>query len=151
MLAGDLLGEYNLDGNSKLPRHVDHELEMWGCVACNFCVTVCPNDAFFNVATPDELGIDGRQQYFILVEACNECGNCMVFCPEEGDPAQIKPRLFIDRSRFAANAGQGFLLTPDNGSFAIEAAPGFETEIPALELLLKDDQGLPLNRLGPKR
>ena len=148
MLDGELLGDYHLDGNSKLPRHVDHELEMWGCVACNFCVTVCPNDAFFNVATPDELDIDGRQQYFVLVEACNECGNCMVFCPEDGDPAQIKPRLFTDRSRFEANEGQGFLLTRDNGAVSIEATPGHEDEIATLDLILNSEQGLPLTDLG---
>ena len=77
-------------------REVDHELEMFGCVACNFCVTVCPNDAFFNIKSLD--GMEGRQQYLLFTELCNECGNCMTFCPEDGDPAQIKPRS-VHRSR----------------------------------------------------
>ena len=33
---------------------------------------------------------------------CNECGNCMVFCPEDGDPAMIKPRLYTDPEVFAS-------------------------------------------------
>ena len=148
VLSGDLRHAYHLDGNSKPPRHVDHTLEMWGCVACNFCVTVCPNDAFFNVATPDELDVEGRQQYFVLAEACNECGNCMVFCPEEGDPAQIKPKLFTDRSRFDANAGQGFLLTVDNGGYSITSAGGFEDQVEQLDLILRTADGLPLDKIG---
>ena len=65
-VTGPHLALYHLEGNTKLPRAVDHDLEMWGCVACNFCVTVCPNDAFFKVPTPEALsegpdGIDGRQ------------------------------------------------------------------------------------------
>lgn len=104
--------------NAKMPREVDHELEMFGCVACNFCITVCPNDAFFSITTPDALKASlgdgaGRQQYFVLSELCNECGNCMTFCPEDGDPAMVKPRLFTDPAVFAERGGQGFLLGPD--------------------------------------
>lgn len=144
MLDGDLNADYHLSGNEKLPRHVDHELEMWGCVACNFCVTVCPNDAFFQVATPEGMEVDGRQQYFVFAEACNECGNCMVFCPEEGDPAQIKPKLYTDRSRFDANTGQGFLLASAADGVDITAAPGFESELPRLAEILRSPAGLPL-------
>ena len=50
-VRGDGIGAYHLTGNEKLPRQVDHELEMFGCVACNFCITVCPNDAFFSIAS----------------------------------------------------------------------------------------------------
>ena len=144
MLDGDLNGIYHLSGNEKLPRQVDHELEMWGCVACNFCVTVCPNDAFFRLPTPESMDVDGRQQYFVLVEACNECGNCMVFCPEDGDPAQIKPKLFTDAGRFAANEGQGFLLSPDRGGFTITASNGFESQVARLAEVLRAEEGLPL-------
>ena len=108
---------YHLASNEKLPRAVDETLEMFGCVACNFCITVCPNDAFFSVPTPDWLKESlgdraGRQQYLVASELCNECGNCMVFCPEDGDPAMIKPRLYLDDSVYAGRAdqGQGVLL-----------------------------------------
>jgi putative selenate reductase len=113
---------YRKDGNLKLPRAVDHDLEMWDCVACNFCVTVCPNDAFFRLATPEELGLDARQQYFVLVELCNECGNCLTFCPETGDPAQIKPRLFTDPDRFALEADeQAFLVLQGADGYAVKS------------------------------
>jgi putative selenate reductase len=112
---------YRKDGNLKLPRAVDHDLELWDCVACNFCVTVCPNDAFFRLATPEELGLDARQQYFVLMELCNECGNCLTFCPETGDPAQIKPRLFTDPERFTLEADeQAFLVLQGADGYAVK-------------------------------
>ncbi len=115
---------YTKAGNSKLPREVEHKLEMWGCVACNFCVTVCPNDAFFRLPTPEDVVIDGRQQYFVFAELCNECGNCMVFCPEDGDPAQIKPKLYLDPSRFAVATGPAFLLDGHDGDLTVTPKTG---------------------------
>ncbi len=144
MLTGDELATYHLSGNEKLPREVDHNLEMWGCVACNFCVTVCPNDAFFRLPTPEGSGLDGRQQYLVFSELCNECGNCMVFCPEVGDPAFVKPRLYLDRNRFEAVDGQAFYVDRTNGELRIEAKPGWEDEVPMLNLLLTAEEGLPL-------
>lgn len=135
---------YRRDGNIKLPRVVDHVLEMWGCVACNFCVTVCPNDAFFRLPTPEGSGLDGRQQYLLLAELCNECGNCMVFCPEEGDPAIIKPKLYLDPDRFAAASGQGFLVEGRGESLMVTSKTGWEAEIPLLTDLLRAREGLPL-------
>src|SRR5262249_42293868 len=35
---------------------------------------------------------------------CNECGNCDVFCPEEGGPYKVKPRFFGSRETFDAIA-----------------------------------------------
>ncbi|MFN3258641.1 MAG: 4Fe-4S dicluster domain-containing protein [Ilumatobacter sp.] len=150
-ITGEGLAAYHVDGNTKLPRSVDHDLEMWGCVACNFCVTVCPNDAFFKVPTPaalaDELTSAGRQQYLVLSELCNECGNCLTFCPENGDPALVKPRLYLDATRFAAAEGPRFLLDltdPDN----IRAAGGADAEVERLHSVLTADEGLPL---APRR
>ncbi len=144
MLGGDELDRYHLTGNEKLPREVDHELQMWGCVACNFCVTVCPNDAFFRLPTPEGAGIDGRQQYLVLAELCNECGNCMVFCPEEGDPAQIKPKLYLDQSRFELAEGPAFLVERTNGSVGVKAKTGYEPEVGFLTQLLNAEEGLPV-------
>jgi len=144
MLSGDERDVYHREANEKLPREVDHTLEMWGCVACNFCVTVCPNDAFFRLPTPEDSGLDGRQQYLVFTELCNECGNCMVFCPEEGDPAMIKPRLFLDRERFDLVEGQAFFVDRTDGDLRIEAKPGWEEEIPMLARLLTAEEGLPV-------
>ena len=143
--------KYELAGNAKLPRSVDHDLEMWGCVACNFCVTVCPNDAFFKLPTPkpeaDPAGlfaaIEGRQQYLVFSELCNECGNCLTFCPENGDPAVIKPRLFLDAERFDAASGERFLLT-SSGQVEATAGGGAESTVPTLVALLNAAEGLPL-------
>ena len=149
-ITGDDLATYHLDGNSKLPRSVDHDLEMWGCVACNFCVTVCPNDAFFKVPTPEALAAEvedaGRQQYLVFSELCNECGNCLTFCPENGDPAVVKPRLYLDESRFAAAEGPRFLLdlAGDEGAVSVTASDGLESQVPRLLSVLRADEGLPL-------
>jgi len=143
-ITGEGASEYHLEDNKKLPRVVDHDLEMWGCVACNFCVTVCPNDAFFKVPTPETLAdeVTGRQQYLVLAELCNECGNCMTFCPESGDPAQIKPRLFLDPQRFEGATGQRFLIAPDSGVLA--AAGGAEDHATRVDQVLSADEGLPV-------
>ena len=147
---------YHFRGNEKLPRTVDHELEMFGCVACNFCVTVCPNDAFFAVPTPENLkgslGVNAetgravRQQYLVFSELCNECGNCMTFCPEDGDPAMIKPRIYTDASLFAARGGQG-------QSFLVEAAGvsgqnTSEESVDLVRMLLDSTKGNPLSPAG---
>ncbi|MEE9414582.1 MAG: 4Fe-4S dicluster domain-containing protein [Acidimicrobiales bacterium] len=129
---------YHLRGNEKLPREVEHELEMFGCVACNFCVTVCPNDAFFSIKSLE--GMADRQQYLLFAELCNECGNCMTFCPEEGDPAMIKPRLYTDAELFAGRAGQGFLL--ENGHVVDQRGDGDQVSL--VQQLLSSEAGLPL-------
>ncbi len=144
-ITGDDRERYHRDGNAKPPREVDHELEMFGCVACNLCVTVCPNDAFFSIPTPDD-GPDGlpelpgRQQYLLFAELCNECGNCMTFCPEDGDPAMIKPRLFTDESVFDRRTGQGFLLRDQSVIGRIENDGNTEV----VEQLLNSTKGNPL-------
>lgn len=137
-------GAYTLEGNSKLPREVEHTLEMWGCVACNFCVTVCPNDAFFRLPTPEGSGLEGRQQYFVLAELCNECGNCMVFCPEEGDPAQVKPRLYVTRERFDAETDQAFLVSSGTGGYVAEANPAGAADLSRLVDILNAEEGFVL-------
>ncbi len=134
---------YHLDGNTKLPREVDNELEMFGCVACNFCITVCPNDAFFSIPSLPEQS--GRQQYLLLAELCNECGNCMTFCPEDGDPAKVKPRLFADQSVFDGRTGQGFLLTDGT----VTARPGDEDAGSIVHQLLASAAGDPLGLTTP--
>ncbi len=137
-------GAYTRDGTSKLPRSVDHDLEMWGCVACNFCVTVCPNDAFFRLPTPDDMDVDGRQQYFVLAELCNECGNCLTFCPENGDPAEIKPRIYTDPARFATGDRPGFLVVSDDGRIAVRAGTDLDRHRDRLESIFNATEGLPM-------
>jgi len=144
-LEGDARARYDIAANEGVPRTVDHDLEMWDCVACNLCVTVCPNDAFFRLPTPQESELSSRQQYLVLAELCNECGNCMVFCPETGDPAQAKAKLYIDPDRFVSGTGQGFLLTASADGVDVAASPGAEQHVPRLTALLNDSsEGVPL-------
>lgn len=144
-IRGDGIGPYHLSGNEKLPREVDNDLEMFGCVACNFCITVCPNDAFFSIASLADGPVEmpARQQYLLFAELCNECGNCMTFCPERGDPAQIKPLLFTDPELFAARDGQGFLVV--DGAVA-DARGVDDLERSVVDALLVSDVGLPLGQ-----
>ena len=150
-------GLYHRDGNEKLPRSVDRDLEMFGCAACNLCVTVCPNDAFFTSPSLD--GMDDRQQYLVLAELCNECGNCLTFCPERGDPAMIKPRLFTDPALFEGRTGQGFLVadgrvisarSDTDSSTTTSLAEG---DAAVVDALLATKAGNPLGRTttGPDR
>ncbi len=142
-IRGAGIDDYHLSGNEKLPRVVDNDLEMFGCVACNFCVTVCPNDAFFSIKSLD--GMEGRQQYLLFTELCNECGNCLTFCPEEGDPAMIKPRLYSDPELFAGREGQGFLL---EGGRIVDSRGDTGLADPEsmtlVQMLLDSEQGNPL-------
>jgi len=138
---------YTRAGTARLPRRVDHVLERWGCVACNVCVTVCPNDAFFRLPTPAGMEIAGSQQYLLFAELCNECGNCMVFCPEEGDPAAVKPALFLNPDRFSVGDRPGFLLVSAGGRVSVRPSPGLEADAERLTEILNAPEGLPLDPL----
>lgn len=139
---------YRSEATAKLPRQVDNDLAMWGCVACNLCVTVCPNDAFLKLPSPIE---DHRWEYVVMAESCNECGNCLVFCPENGDPAQIKPKLYLHEHRFADADGPAFLLGLRTGSqssangFTVAAAKtDVADQVDVLLSVIEGEQGLPL-------
>ena len=111
---------YGLAATDKPLRQVDTDLQVFDCVACGNCVTVCPNNAFFQSPTPEGLGLEARNQYFVLAELCNECGNCTTFCPERGAPHRIKPRLYTDADNLARRDDGGFLVTAsDKGSYEV--------------------------------
>jgi len=140
-------GDFTRAGTVRPLRRFDHVLERWGCVACNVCVTVCPNDAFFSLPTPDGTEVAGGQQYLYFAELCNRCGNCMVFCPEQGDPAEVKPALFLDRDRFSLGDRPGFLLSHVDGRVVVTPAPGLDEDAARLGEVLNGPQGLPLDPL----
>ncbi len=106
---------YSRSGNDKFPPHVDSHLELFDCLTCDKCIPVCPNDANFTFTTgaaripvmrlrsnegaaridrEDELVLTHERQIGTFADFCNECGNCDVFCPEEGGPYQFKPLFF---------------------------------------------------------
>ena len=78
--------------------------------ACLRCVEVCPNRA--NFALPiAEKGEFAQSIQILHVDAlCNECGNCGIFCPYEGEPYNGKPSLFRSRPAMDASRNAGFAI-----------------------------------------
>jgi putative selenate reductase len=134
---------YALSSTGKPLREVDHQLEMFDCVACTNCVTVCPNNAFLQVPSQEFEGLEARAQYLVLAELCNDCGNCTTFCPEVGAPHLIKPRLYSDRAAWEMTGRRGFLISKETeGSFEVEGGSSEEAalvgELGASESWLRD-------------
>ena len=124
---------YARASNAKPPRKVGTHLALFDCLSCNKCVPVCPNDANFAVEIPaQEAAIvkltraaDGRwlareegalraakgAQYATFADFCNACGNCDVFCPEDGGPYKVKPHFFGSMADFRGMAEtDGFFI-----------------------------------------
>ena len=123
---------YHALRNSKAPKRVDLQLELYDCINCDLCITACPNDAVFAydvaptaqptdvwAASAKDWGVEvsssGRgfkvqesHQLAILDGACNECSNCEVYCPEHGAPFKLKERVFHDWAGFEASSSDGF-------------------------------------------
>jgi len=112
---------------------------------CSICVGVCPNLAILTypgetraLELPRLVVREGRVeagrgapfrvnqslQVAVLTDFCNECGNCATFCPTAGAPYRDKPRLYLDRDDFEAQADNAFMLL---GGGAIEARLAGET------------------------
>ncbi|HSM02246.1 MAG TPA: 4Fe-4S binding protein [Acidimicrobiia bacterium] len=146
-LAGRLGGEegvrrYGVGAPEKRLREVDRDLGAFDCVSCNLCVTVCPNDAMFHVATPEDLGLGERWQYLCLAELCNDCGNCTTFCPERGEPFRVKPRVFLRQEVWEQDPIPGYLVTA-NGGLSVTAAEG-AIEPDLVRALITEGEGLPV-------
>lgn len=71
---------------------------------CENCVEVCPNRANVSIKLAD-----GRPQIVHIDIMCNECGNCMTFCPWESAPYKDKLTMFSDEAGFADSKNEGFL------------------------------------------
>ena len=92
-------------------------------VVCQACADVCPNRANVVVKLPD-----GRAQILHVDRMCNECGNCLVFCPYDSAPYKDKFTLFHDRAGFDESVNnQGFL--PLGGSKVLVRLNGKVEEI----------------------
>ena len=125
---------YRWEHNKAAPRKIGSHLWLYDCINCDKCVPVCPNDANFVYETePAEipyfnyfLTLDGRaaptpggvfkvgeaHQLGNYADACNDCGNCDVFCPEDGGPYIEKPRFFGSLETYRKYAGcNGFYIS----------------------------------------
>jgi len=106
---------YAAQANAKNPKKIGSRLELFNCITCDKCIPVCPNDANFALQIPPteipiirvrrdadawavshhgSIVLDTKHQIANFADFCNECGNCDVFCPEDGGPYVIKPRFF---------------------------------------------------------
>src|SRR6516225_951567 len=127
---------YGAGQNAEAPKKVGTRLKLFDCLTCDKCIPVCPNDANFILAIPRTklpierlapngagwrletdgiLSIDKPWQIGVFADACNECGNCDVFCPEDGAPYLSKPILF-------GSVG-GWKDAPRRDGFAFEMLP----------------------------
>jgi putative selenate reductase len=123
---------YSWDNNHGVPRKIGSKLALYDCINCDKCVPDCPNDANFIYDTPPaaieyanfELSAAGVRcvpggvlrivkphQLANYSDVCNECGNCDIFCPEDGGPQNAKPRFFGSLETYRKYAGDnGFFL-----------------------------------------
>ena len=106
---------YSREKNAEAPKKIGSRLKLFDCVTCDKCIPVCPNDANFTFTLPvmeiplvklrlkdgawesvpnGSLTLERKHQIGNFADFCNECGNCDVFCPEDGGPYVLKPRFF---------------------------------------------------------
>lgn len=109
---------------------------------CSICVGVCPNLAIvtypvkpFEARLPDLTVQNGRiekahgetyrvdqpYQVAVLTDFCNECGNCVTFCPTSGKPYKDKPRLYLNRTEFLAERDNAFMIFRENQTVSMDA------------------------------
>ena len=124
---------YAWEHNKGVPRKIGSKLWLYDCINCDKCVPVCPNVANFVYETTAvditydnfELAPGGpprrvpggvfkvakAHQLANYADACNDCGNCDVFCPEDGGPYIEKPRFFGSLETYRKYAGRnGFYI-----------------------------------------
>jgi len=73
--------------------------------------------------TGDATGFDVIQgpQVAVLTDACNECGNCVTFCPTSDRPWRDKPRLYLHRGDFEAETDNAFMFITHEGARGLQA------------------------------
>lgn len=125
---------------------------------CNICVTVCPNLANQSYMTApvnlmlkkvvvkpggDYEVIDDipfvvaqSRQVLNIGNFCNECGNCVTFCPTAGSPFRDKPTFWLTAESFE-EADEGYFMDDKNGCLTIryKSPEGF------ISMLQKTDRG----------
>ncbi len=135
---------YTRAANNKSPKKVGSLLVFFDCLTCDKCVPVCPNDANFTFELPrqvipiekavrdasgsfqirceGQLSVEKKHQLANFADFCNECGNCDVFCPEDGGPYVLKPRFFGSREQFELHRSRdGFFVEKTEAGFAVLA------------------------------
>ncbi len=97
---------YQRKANLKLPESKGR------CLSCDqiceICVGVCPNRANITV-TVNAKEFETPHQIVHIDGMCNECGNCGVFCPHQGNPYKDKVTIFWTEHDFVDSTNRGFL------------------------------------------
>jgi putative selenate reductase len=127
---------YRAAENSLPPKKIGSHLVLFDCLTCDKCIPLCPNNANFSLSvaptilpiqhlrqtggdwtleTTGEIALDKPRQIATFADACNECGNCDVMCPEDGGPYLTKPLFFGSHAAWAA--------APERDGFAFESCP----------------------------
>ena len=134
---------YSYSQNSGGPKKVGSHLELFNCLTCDKCLPVCPNHANFRLTLPPReipitilthnnnqwsatqsgtLTLHTKHQIANLADFCNDCGNCDIFCPEDGGPYLIKPRFFSTHESWQQSPTlDGFHLSRDDKFSSIHA------------------------------
>lgn len=134
---------YSAAANAIVPKKIGRRLVLFDCFTCEKCVPVCPNDANFSFAIPQgqypvehlrpaasgfvvepagTIAITKPRQFGTFADACNECGNCDVLCPEDGGPYLVKPLFFGSLESFlAAPQRDGFMIDRIAGGMRVHA------------------------------
>ena len=124
---------YSATANSTPPKKIGSHLALFDCYTCDKCIPVCPNDANFSfvipkgelraerlslgprggtIATEKAIAITKPRQFGTFADACNECGNCDIQCPEDGGPHLVKPLFF--------GSVEAWTNAPHRDGFAVE-------------------------------
>jgi putative selenate reductase len=128
---------YHAEKNLSTPRKIGSHLVLFDCINCDKCIPVCPNNANFSYevpallrdyqdvtidtdgnirlqAQPQRFEVKKEHQLACYADFCNECGNCDIFCPEDGGPYIEKPLLFGTPASFQRFTDHdGYLLETD--------------------------------------
>ena len=80
---------------------------------CECCVQVCPNRANVAIAAKGF----AHPQILHVDRMCNECGNCLVFCPYDSRPYKEKWTLFSTEAEFAGSENDGYF--PKDGAYLV--------------------------------
>jgi len=117
-------------------RRIGRHLALLDCLACDKCVSACPNDANFVFgvapgvwpfqtyrvedgrvvpAPGGRLEVRESRQLACFRDFCNDCGNCDTFCPEEGGPYREKPGFFGSLDSWRASGRDGFCVERHSG------------------------------------
>lgn len=121
------------------------------CLACSTvcecCVQVCPNRANISIQVK---GIE-MPQILHIDRMCNECGNCLVFCPYDSRPYKEKLTLFSTEEEFSGSdnpgffhlGGHKFLLRTDGKAEQIDldAPKGLDPDIEKILFAVLTDYG----------